>query len=171
MHQQMFVRIGGLVLAGGASFLYVKKVLTNRRKRREDNDRLQEHPNERASQYVQHPLKRRQINSVHESRELSVVLLHRCQLSILHPSDFHIWNRRSCIQLSCNTFQHEQVAMTPVFFSRCPRSLTCPLSKSGYPASHSPRLAYTTTTGILARCDSALRPCVDMCITPHCYGS
>ncbi|KAG6377594.1 hypothetical protein JVT61DRAFT_15412 [Boletus reticuloceps] len=51
MHQQMFVRIGGLVLAGGASFLYVKKVLTNRRKRREDIDRLQEQPNDRASQY------------------------------------------------------------------------------------------------------------------------
>ncbi|KAF9225972.1 hypothetical protein BS17DRAFT_573052 [Gyrodon lividus] len=40
------VRIGGLTLAGGASFLYVKRVLTDRRRRQyEQEDRLQERTN------------------------------------------------------------------------------------------------------------------------------
>lgn len=44
-----FVRIGGLVLAGGAGFLYVKKMLTNRRRQRhEEEDRLGEQPGDRG---------------------------------------------------------------------------------------------------------------------------
>ena len=45
MPRSQFVRIAGLVLAGGASFLYVKKVLTDRRRRRhEEEDQIREHP-------------------------------------------------------------------------------------------------------------------------------
>ncbi|KAF8842423.1 hypothetical protein BDN67DRAFT_965749 [Paxillus ammoniavirescens] len=43
-HHKLLMRIAGLTLAGGASFLYVKRVLTDRRRRQyeEEDRRLRE---------------------------------------------------------------------------------------------------------------------------------
>ncbi|KIK99185.1 hypothetical protein PAXRUDRAFT_823015 [Paxillus rubicundulus Ve08.2h10] len=53
-HHKLLMCIAGLTLAGGASFLYVKRVLTDRRRRLyEEEDRLREQSNAHTQEIIQ----------------------------------------------------------------------------------------------------------------------